>query len=47
MSGTNSSGTWNTDGKWGTMTLAQKTAFVGKLVLALCTFGFVYPNILD
>jgi hypothetical protein len=38
---------WNTDGKWATMTASQKLAFVGKFVLALCTFGFVYPNILD
>jgi hypothetical protein len=38
---------WNTDGKWETMTPSQKLAFVGKFVLALCTFGFVYPNILD
>jgi hypothetical protein len=47
MSGTTSNGAWDTDGKWNTMTLRQKVAFVGKFVLALCTFGFVYPNILD
>jgi hypothetical protein len=47
MSGTTSNGAWSTDGKWDTLTASQKLAFVGKLVLALCTFGFVYPNILD
>jgi hypothetical protein len=47
MSGTHDGNTWNTDGKWESMTTHQKVAFIGKLVLALCTFGFVYPNILD
>jgi hypothetical protein len=46
MSDTNT-GTWNTDGKWGGMTGTQRLAFIGKFVVALCTFGFVYPNILD
>ena len=40
-------GLWNTDGKWNGMTITQKVAFVGKLTLALCTFGFVFPHILD
>jgi len=40
-------GIWNTDGKWNGMTITQKLAFVGKLTLALCTFGFVFPHILD
>jgi hypothetical protein len=40
-------GLWNTDGKWAGMTWTQKIAFVGKFTLALCSFGFVYPNILD
>ena len=46
MSGTNA-GTWNTDGKWDGLSITQRIAFIGKLTLALCTFGFVYPNILD
>jgi hypothetical protein len=46
MSGTNA-GTWNTDGKWDALSITQRIAFIGKFVLALCTFGFVYPNILD
>jgi hypothetical protein len=40
-------GPWNTDGKWGSMTLTQRIAFIGKFALALCTFGFVFPHILD
>jgi hypothetical protein len=40
-------GLWNTEGKWASMTTTQKIAFVGKFALALCSFGFVYPNILD
>jgi hypothetical protein len=47
MSGTKTIDTWNTDGKWDHMTATQRIAFLGKLVVALCTFGFVYPNILD
>jgi hypothetical protein len=38
---------WNTDGKWRDMTSSQKLAFLGKLMVALCTWGFVFPNILD
>jgi hypothetical protein len=28
------------------MTGGEKIGFVVKLVIALCTFGFVYPNIM-
>ena len=38
---------WNTDGKWRDMKIVQKLAFVGKFVIALCTFGFVFPNLFD
>jgi len=44
---TETSTRWNTDGKWDDMTGSQKLAFVGKLVLALCTWCFVFPNLLD
>ena len=32
--------------RWHDMTAGQKAVFVVKLVIALCTFGFVYPNIM-
>lgn len=38
---------WNTDSKWPDMTASQKAAFVGKLVIMLVTFGFVFPNLLS
>ncbi|MGZ8153904.1 MAG: hypothetical protein ACXWUH_14320 [Burkholderiales bacterium] len=37
---------WNTDGKWRDLTANQRLAFIGKLMIALLTMGFVYPNIL-
>jgi hypothetical protein len=38
---------WSTDGKWRDMTSGQRLAFLGKFMIALCTWGFVFPNILD
>jgi hypothetical protein len=32
--------------RFGDMTGGQKVIFVLKLLVALCTFGFVYPNIM-
>ena len=32
--------------RFGDMTIGRKLQFVCKLALALCTFGFVYPNIM-
>ena len=32
--------------RWRDMTGGQKITFMFKLVIALCTFGFVYPNIM-
>ena len=33
--------------KWHDMTGSQKVTFFFKLVIALCTFGFVYPNVMS
>jgi hypothetical protein len=33
--------------KWDYMSGLEKVEFVAKLFVALCTFGFVYPNILS
>ena len=33
--------------KWRDMTSQERLTFVGKLVVALCTFGFVYPNVMS
>ena len=38
---------WNTDMKWPAMRFLQKLAFIGKLLLALVTFGFAFPNVLS
>jgi hypothetical protein len=38
---------WNTDMKWPAMRIIQKLAFLGKLVIAVLTFGFAFPNILN
>ena len=32
--------------KFGDMTVMHKITWIGKFVIALCTFGFVYPNIM-
>ena len=47
MNTTDTSARWNTDGKWHDMAATQKMAFLGKLVIALCTWCFVFPNLLD
>ena len=31
--------------KFADMTAAQKTLFVTKVVVCVCTFGFVFPNV--
>ena len=33
--------------KWRDMTGRERFTFVGKLIVALCTFGFVYPNVMS
>jgi hypothetical protein len=33
--------------KWHDMTAGEKATFVGKLFVALCTLGFVYPNVMN
>ena len=38
---------FNTTMKWGQMTAVQKIVFCGKFVIALSTFGFVFPNLFD
>lgn len=37
----------NTDMKWRDMRALQKLAFCGKFIIALCTFGFVFPHLFD
>ena len=37
----------DTSMKWGEMTIGQKAIFMGKLMVAVCTFGFVFPNLMD
>lgn len=43
----NVSSPWATDMKWPQMTALQKVAFIGKLMVALVTFGFAFPNLMD
>ena len=38
---------WFTSMKWGEMKFVTKMVWIGKLIIALCTFGFVYPNVMD
>jgi hypothetical protein len=33
--------------KWHQMTAGEKLVWVGKLVVALATFGFAFPHIMD
>ena len=47
MSAANSPSPWDTEMKWDQMAFAQKMVFVGKLVIMMCTFGFVFPNLLE
>lgn len=44
---TNQLSSWDTSLKWPEMSAAQKTSFIVKLVIALATFGFVFPNLMD
>jgi hypothetical protein len=37
----------NTSAKWNQMSAQQKAVFVGKLVVFLCTLGFVFPGLLQ
>jgi hypothetical protein len=32
--------------KWHDMTGSERAVFLGKLLVALITFGFVYPNVM-
>lgn len=38
---------WDTSMKWPDMSSSQKAVFLLKNVIALCTFGFVFPNVWD
>jgi len=33
--------------KWPQMSTVQKLTWFGKLIIAVCTFGFVYPHVMD
>jgi len=44
---TNANSPWNTDMKWPQMKGLQKLAFLCKLVITLCTFGFAFPNLIE
>jgi len=33
--------------KWPDMSALQKLAFIVKLLIALVTFGFAFPNVMD
>jgi hypothetical protein len=35
------------DLKWPHMSVAQKMAWWGKLLIAICSFGFVYPHVMS
>ena len=38
---------WNTSMKWSEMAFGKKMIFLGKLVIAMLTFGFAFPHVLD
>jgi len=44
---TDATSPWNTDMKWPQMKALQKLSFLGKLVIAVCTFGFAFPNLIE
>ena len=33
--------------KWPQMSVGEKIVWCGKLLIALCTFGFVFPRVMD
>ena len=33
--------------KWPQMSAGQKLVWFGKLIVAVCTFGFVYPHVME
>jgi len=37
--------TYSTGMKFADMTRTQKIVFVAKVVVCVCTFGFVFPNV--
>jgi hypothetical protein len=41
--GTNTSN----DRKWHEMSATEKVVWCGKLIVALCTFGFAFPRVMD
>ena len=41
------SSAWDTSMKWPDMSALQKLAFIVKLLIALVTFGFAFPNVMD
>ena len=43
----NKPSSFDTTMKWSQMTAVQKMVFCGKFVIALSTFGFVFPNLFD
>ena len=38
---------FDTSMKWGKMNFVQKMSFMVKFVVTFCTFGFVFPNLMD
>ena len=42
-----SSATESNDLKWPHMSAVQKLAWWGKLLIAICSFGFVYPHVMS
>ena len=43
----NASSPSNTDRKWKQLTPQQKVVFIAKLVVFLCSLGFVFPGLLQ
>ena len=37
---------WDTSMKWPKMSFIQKIVFLGKFLISLITFGFVFPHVL-
>ena len=44
---TSTSHVWDTSMKWREMTVLQKGSQILKVIIAACTFGFVFPNVWD
>lgn len=43
----NKSALLDTSRKWHDLSFGQKIAFIGKLIIFLCTFGYAFPNLMD